>query len=284
MLKLVSLLLATALLGGCSDAGAPTDTAIAPAGAATVDAAATAEDERPEISDRRIVVVADPWCPHNCKAGAAKEGYMIAIAREALAEAGYTLDYRNFSWARALKMTRQGEFNAVVGAFRTDAPDFVFPENAQGRASIALFTHPDNDWTYQGIPSLENQTLLAINGYSYTRELDEYIARNQNNRDRIWILSGGAPLERALRLLATNRTDVFAEDDYVVAWAVRNNPDILRPRRAGQVNETRSYVAFSPALENSEELARVLSDGTRKLVERGRVREILAGYGIEGVF
>lgn len=205
---------------------------------------------------------------------------MVDIAREALAAEGYTLQYRNFSWARALKMTREGDFDAVVGAFRTDAPDFIFPEVPQGRASISLFTHPDNNWTYGGMASLEDQTLLAINSYSYTEELDNYINSNRDNRKKIWILSGPAPLNRALILLERNRTDVFAEDDYVMAWAIRNEPRITPPRKAGQIGETLSYMAFSPALEDSPELARILSEETRKLVENGRVNAILASYGL----
>jgi polar amino acid transport system substrate-binding protein len=229
---------------------------------------------------KRLIVAADPWCPHNCKAGSAREGYMVEIAREALAEAGYTLDYRNISWARALKMTREGEFHAVIGAFRTDAPDFIFPEIPQGLASVSLYTHPDNDWTYRGIASLKDQTLLAINGYSYTAELDDYIDRNRDHRDRIWILSGPAPLKRALSLLEQDRTDVFVEDDYVMAWVTLNDPDIEHPRNAGQVGKTLSYLAFSPANENSAELARILSEGTQRLMENGRMKAILDTYGI----
>jgi polar amino acid transport system substrate-binding protein len=242
-----------------------------------------AADAQNTTSDQRIVVVADPWCPHNCKTGAAQEGYMVDIAREALAEAGYTLEYRNFSWARALRMTRQGQFHAVVGAYKTDAPDFVFPEVAQGRASISLFTHPDNDWIYDGIGSLNDQTLLTINGYSYESKLDNYIERNEENRQKIWILSGPEPFSRALGLLSKKRTDVFAADDYVMAWAIRNNPDLNRPRKAGRVGETLSYVAFSPAIENSPELARILSEGTQKLIDSGRVNTILESYGLTGL-
>lgn len=282
MSRLATLLITAWLLTGCSEADPPAEVeSSVSAVSSDLNAPATTTErlERAE-AEKRILLVADPWCPHNCKAGEAQEGYMVEIAREALAEAGYTLDYRNYSWARALRMTRQGDFHAVVGALRTDAPDFIFPDIAQGRASIALFTHPDSDWTYNGIDSLENQTLLAINGYSYTAELDEYIEKNQENRERIWILSGTAPLKRALSLLEKDRTDIFAEDDYVVAWAVRNDPELDQPRRAGQIREARSYIAFSPALDNSPELARLLSEGTQKLIENGRMEAILESYGL----
>lgn len=282
MSRLAIFLITAWLLWGCSEADPPSSTLAALPESSAIEDDTDATLQRAE-SDKRIVVVADPWCPHNCKAGATQEGYMVDIAREALAEAGYTLEYQNLTWIRALRMTRRGQFHAVVGAFRTDAPDFVFPDVAQGRASISLFTHPDNDWTYKGITSLEGQTLLTINGYSYTAELDDYIDRNRDNRQRIWILSGPALLKRALSLLEKDRADVFAEDDYVMAWAIRNDPDIDQPRRAGQVGETLSYLAFSPAIENSPELARILSEGTQKLIENGRMDAILKSYGLTGL-
>lgn len=57
---------------------------------------------------------------------------MVDIAREVLGEAGYTVEYVNVSWARALQLTREGQLDAVVGAFTTDAPDFVFPDTPRG--------------------------------------------------------------------------------------------------------------------------------------------------------
>lgn len=277
--RLTTVLIAVLLLGGCSEVEPPAVPVSVLPDTSAVENLPSANPLSSE-SDKRLIVVADPWCPHNCKAGDTREGYMVDVAREAMAAAGYTLDYRNLSWARALKMTREGEFHAVVGAFRTDAPDFIFPEVAQGRSSMSLFTHPDNDWTYDGIASLRDQKLLTINGYSYSAELDDYIDRNQDNRERIWILSGPAPLKRALSLLEQNRTDVFAEDDDVMAWAALNDPDIDLPRSAGRVGQTLSYLAFSPARENSAELARILSEGTQRLIENGRMKAILDRYGL----
>ncbi|MFO7994208.1 MAG: transporter substrate-binding domain-containing protein [Marinobacter sp.] len=228
-----------------------------------------------------IVIAADPWCPHNCEAGADHEGYMVDLAREILVESGYSVEYINVSWARALQMTRDGQLDAIVGAFRTDAQDFVFPDTAQGHSSIALFTHPDNDWTYSGIESLHDKTLLVINGYSYTVELDRYIARYQADRDRIWIISGPSPLNRAIELLDQARTDIFVEDASVISWWAQSSGRLATPpREAGLVSESEAFVAFSPAREDAEKLADLLSEGTRQRIENGRLQQILDTYGL----
>ncbi len=206
---------------------------------------------------------------------------MVDIAREVLGEAGYTVEYVNVSWARALQLTREGQLDAVVGAFTTDAPDFVFPDTPQGRSAIALFTHPDNRWVYNGLASLHNQKLLVINGYSYTDELDRYIEEHQANPERIWVIAGPSPLDRAIYLLDQHRTDIFAEDIYVMAWWEMNNNDTVpAPRQAGLVDEIDAFVAFSPVREDAKELAKLLAEGTRQLMDSGRVQQILDQYGL----
>lgn len=266
------------LLLGCS----PPDSDSAEAVAETsTDTSLTASIIDNQSHPDTIVIAADPWCPHNCEAGADHQGYMVDLAREILVESGYSVEYINVSWARALQMTRDGQLDAVVGAFRTDAPDFVFPDTAQGYSSIALFTHPDNEWTYNGIESLLNQKLLVINGYSYTPELDDYIARHQEDQERIWVISGPSPLNRAIGLLDQARTDIFVEDTYVMSWWAKSAGRLANPpREAGLIGESEAFVAFSPARDDAQKLAELLSEGTRQRIENGRLQQILDTYGL----
>lgn len=227
-----------------------------------------------------VVIAADPWCPHNCEAGSDHEGYMIDIAREAFGLAGIDVEYVNMSWARALQQARDGYIDAVVGALPGDAPDFVFPEAAIGYSKIALYTHPDNNWQYSGIDSLGQFTLLAINGYAYSPELDSYIEKYQEDPERIWVLSGPAPLSRAIELLHQKRSDVFPEDRYVMQWELKKDGSAESLRMATVIHESPLYVAFSPVGTDSLELAALLSEGAKALQSTGRVAEILARYGL----
>lgn len=227
-----------------------------------------------------VVIAADPWCPHNCVAGAEHEGYMIDIAREAFGLAGIDVEYVNMSWARALQQARDGYVDAVVGALPGDAPDFVFPEAATGYSRIALYTHLENNWQYSGIDSLNHLTLLAINGYAYSPELDSYILRYQDDPERIWVLSGPAPLSRAIELLQQQRSDVFPEDQYVMRWQLEKDGQTESLRMAAVIHESPIYIAFSPVGRDSQKLAALLSDGAKTLQSSGRVAEILTRYGL----
>jgi polar amino acid transport system substrate-binding protein len=228
----------------------------------------------------RVVIAADPWCPHNCKAGSEHEGYMIDIAREAFGLAGIDVEYVNMSWARALQQARDGYIDAVVGALPGDAPDFVFPDAATGYSTIALYTHPDNNWQYAGIDSLSQSKLLAINGYAYSPELDSYIEKYQDDPERVWVLSGPAPLSRAIELLHQQRSDVFPEDRYVMQWQLEQENNTESLRMAAVIHESPIYVAFSPVGRDSAQLAALMSEGARALQSSGRVEEILTRYGL----
>ena len=282
MSRFVVLVFVVFLVMGCSPPDSGTSEAVAETSTkrATHETPAITLAKNQEQPDT-IVIAADPWCPHNCEAGSDHEGYMVDLAREILAEAGYTVEYINLSWARALQMTRQGQLDAVVGAFVTDAPDFVFPDTPQGHSSIALFTHPDSTWHYTGIESLHDHQLLVINGYSYTQELDRYIQQHQANQERIWVISGPSPLNRAIELLEQDRTDIFAEDEHVMAWWAKSaGKEANTPREAGLIDQTGAFVAFSPAREDAGKLAQLLSEGTRRRIDDGRAQQILDNYGL----
>lgn len=244
-----------------------------------VQASLPSDETQAESRDEfTIVIASDLWCPHNCLAGSAREGYSIDIAREVFAAAGYDIEYLNVSWARAIQLAREDHIDAVAGAFTGDVPYFVFPQEPSGLSRTNLYTNAASQWEYQGIESLNGQTLLAINGYSYSPELDAYIERNLDDPNRVWILSGPAPLNRAISLLDQQRADVFIEDEFVMNWALQTQSNLPPPRNAGSFYQAPVFIAFSPTNPKAEELAKVLSDGTRELRQSGRLSEILASY------
>lgn len=241
----------------------------------------SASNSTPSSADSRtITIAADPWCPHNCRAGARHEGYMIDIAREAFALALLEVEYSNVSWARALELADDGYIDAVVGAFTRPEDGFVYPQEAIGYARTALYTNPESDWTYDGIDSLTDHTLVAINGYSYSPALDDYIAKNQHDPERVWILSGPEPLTRAIEMLAHDRSDVLPEDLDVMRWTLERLGKTDSLRVVGRLQRVPVFIAFSEANPQSEELATLFSEGVRKLRRSGRLDEILDRYGV----
>jgi len=227
-----------------------------------------------------IVLAADPWCPHNCDAGSSREGYMVDIARQAFALQGIDVSYVNMSWARALQQARTNHIDGVIGAFKGDAKDFVYPKESLGLSETLFFTHQNSEWTYQGLPSLESLTLLTIVNYFYAPDINAYIHEHREDQDRILELSGTKPLPQALALIHEQRAQLLLEDSQVMAWALQSERNPPELRSAGKVYSAPIYAAFSPSSPHAEELARILSDGVRHLRATGDLKRIYESYGL----
>ena len=227
-----------------------------------------------------VLLVADAWPPFNATAGDDPEGYFVDIARAVFSEAGYTVDYQNVPWKRAIQGTHDGLFDGAIGASRTDGAGLVFPEEELARNRLAFYTRADDDWCFNGEQSLDGVSLGVIQGYDYRTWLLDYIERYQEEPERIQVMSGENPLEQNLVKLCNQRVDVVVDTDASIRYLAHQSGITDQIRKAGAGEEVAfCYIAFSPN-ERGRELAGILSDGIRELRRSGRLAEILSSYGL----
>lgn len=228
----------------------------------------------------KLIIAADPWCPFNCQSSSELPGFMVEVAQRIFAEHGHEVQYVEMNWARAIQEGRKGHINAIIGAFRGDAPDFVFPEQELALLGNTFFVHIDSEWRYTGLDSLKTVQLGAISGYDYGDELRGYI--QESGSARITLLGGSDhPLKRGIQMLERQRIDVLVEADPVF-WYIANRQGLKHHFKvAGRGSEQmKSYLAFSPALDSSRLYAKLLSDGISRLRASGELSDILLKYGL----
>jgi len=103
-----------------------------------------------------LSIRADLWPPYNDEPKSIKPGYMIQVMSEIFKPLGYTIDYQPLSWTDSLEAVRKGQFNAVVGATKDDAPDFIFPQEVFGMSDTAFFIKKGTAWKFTSVvPSLK---------------------------------------------------------------------------------------------------------------------------------
>jgi polar amino acid transport system substrate-binding protein len=226
-----------------------------------------------------ITIAADNWMPYNGD-GKTETGYMVDCAREIFAKAGHTIVYEVVPWSRAIEEARSGVYNGIIGAAEGDAPDFVFPAVELGFAGQGFLTRKSLAWKYDGIKSLAGIKLAVIQDYSYFPELDEYIKVNKNDKKRIDFGFGTNPLESNLKKLAEGQVDALVDNSYVLKYVVAKLKLQDKVSSGGGVPPDRLYIAFSPANPKSKTYAKILSDGIEQLRRSGRLKEILAKYGL----
>lgn len=229
----------------------------------------------------QITIRADLWYPHNGDPKSPAPGYMIEIANELFKAQGVDVNYETMPWERALTMTRNGEVDCVVGAATGDAPDFVFPKEALGRDQPIAFVKKGNAWKYSGVASLANVKVGVIEGYSYVADVDEYIEKNKGSAN-IQSVTGDTPLEQNIRKLAAGRIDVVIESRPVFLATAGKLGMSDTFAEAGAVGEANNlFIACSPKRDSSKRFAQILSDGIPMLRANGKLKAILAKYGLQ---
>ncbi|MBF0101697.1 MAG: transporter substrate-binding domain-containing protein [Desulfobacterales bacterium] len=228
-----------------------------------------------------ITLRADEWCPYNCQPNANQRGFMIELAEIVFKKAGHTIDYQIMPWARAIQDTRKGKVNAIVGAGKEDAPDFIFPENEQGQMISAFYVKKEESWRYNNMESLKDKILGVINDYSYNTEIDKYIKENKKNDKLIQVASGNDALTTNVKKLLAGRIHVLVEDRNVMAQYIKTNSQDNAIQEAGTSGSDTLYFAFSPANTNSAAYAKLLSDGVVELRKSGELKIILEKYGLK---
>ncbi|MCY4755251.1 substrate-binding periplasmic protein [Pelomonas aquatica] len=231
----------------------------------------------PARADEIVLASPDYWCPFSCKAGAAQEGFTVDIVREIFAAAGHRVRLVNENYSRALIDVRAGTYTATPSTFHEEAPDFVFPAQPISRNRYCVYVAAGSRWSYRGAASLaELAQVGVIRDYSYGAALDAAIKAAPQ---RFEVHTGDGLTERMLRRLQLGRMDAFIEEENLVAYTLKQHPG-LAARNAGCEAPSYAYMAISPRHPRAQDYARTFSQGMQKLRRSGRLKAILAGYGL----
>lgn len=235
------------------------------------------------LAQETISVRSDFWYPFNGDPSDSRPGYVVEMLKAIFEKGGGKVDYQTIPWKRAVAEAEQGKINGVIGALKSDTPDFIFPEEPIGVYTPTLFVKKGSGWSYSGLDSLKGKRIGIINGYSYGDKLDAYVKQNQNNAQAIDESSGEKPVEQSIRKLMAGRVDAFIEVP-TVFWAQvdKLGLDKSQFQEAGVVNDPEPmFVSFSPKRPDSKTLATKLTNGIRELRRSGELAKILARYSVK---
>lgn len=225
-----------------------------------------------------ITLVADIWCPYNCDPADANPGILIEVAKYGLEKAGHKVEYSNVPWARAIEDSRSGKYTGIVGAYKDDAPDFVYPDKGIMVSNNDFFVKKGSTWKFNGIESLKTISLGTIRDYSYGEEIDQYIAENQKDTTKIQMRAGDEALSKNIRKLIAGRIDVTIEDAAVMNYQLKQSGLSSQVVQAGTFGGDDVHVAFSPANPKAAQYAEAVSVGLKELEKSGELEKIMAKY------
>ena len=230
-----------------------------------------------------ISVRADYWYPINGDPAAPRPGFAIEILDEIWSADGYQLDYQlDPSWADSLASVRSADIDCVVGAYVTDAPDLLFPEQHLIIDENSFFVRDDDEWQFAGLESLEGARLAVSEADSYGEALDEWIRANP---EQVHVGLGDGALDDNLRALVTGEVSVLVESTLVMSARLEEGEVEHLVRRAGVAPDRQAvYVACAPDSDSSSRYLESFDAGMPALRESGRLAEILQRYSIPESF
>lgn len=221
------------------------------------------------------IAAPDYWCPYACDRSGSRLGFTVDIARAALEAGGHRVIYQNLPYDRALFEAERGRIDAVIPAFRDEAPGFIFPSQAVSLTEYCFYVPEGESWRYSGLDSLTGLHFVATSGYSYGVAMDTYIAAGLDRR--VTLIQGNDVSARLRELVRRNRFDALLDDRLLFEFsqdsAGLSSAGCLEERHAG-------YLALSP--ENparSNAIARALERGIKAMRDGGQLCEILGDYG-----
>ena len=219
-----------------------------------------------------ISLLTDEWCPYTCELNSDKPGILVEVANKVFSQDDIDIDYQMVNWARAIKKVRVGKGDALLGAYKSDSPDFIFHTSPILYSQMCFFVQANDPWLYTGLNSLLERQLSVVNGYSYGELFDQYMLQHPKN---FILLTGDELLNRASFMLYKKRIDTILEDKYVF----HEEQLAGHLKVAGCLAKEGVYIAFSPAHKARSQALVILIDA--KLVElkaQGEIEKIIAKY------
>lgn len=230
--------------------------------------------------DKVLKIRSDEWCPYACDPKSDHPGFMVEIAQEVFKKRGFKVDYDIMNWARVILDVKTGQYDAVVGASRSDVVGFVIPQIPTGLLVNYYWAPKNSKWSYKDENSLDYMKIGVINDYTYGDEVDRMLKKNHTSFKEV---SGEAPLLRMIQMAETGRLDAFVENPVVLEYTLKKykkSKNIFKVVSKNMANDPDLFIAFSPANPRSKEYAKMLDEGVVELRKSGKLRAILLKYGL----
>lgn len=241
----------------------------------------------PGLTNQLTFAVED-YCPYYCKDKTStsdkflkKPGYIIEILDYAFTQQGYQLNYHFIPWERGLVELNKNTVDAIILSSKDDAPELIFPEQAQGNSVGCFVTSVNSTWQFSGKKSLEKILLGVVQGYDYGEPVGSYVLQANSSQNNISFIAGTNTLSRLLKMVDKGRIDATIDDYNVLLYTIEKEHLQQKLKISTCIqSDVLLYVAFSPTKPNSIKYANILSNAMIELRSSGKLAQILAKYNI----
>ncbi|WP_057833018.1 substrate-binding periplasmic protein [Colwellia sp. TT2012] len=233
------------------------------------------------VQAKALVVVSDEWCPYVCDEQDLP-GFLVEIVNEIARDNAIKLTFSLMPLARALKLAQKNKVDIVLALTPQHIERYQLQQSQLNFAGLYndFYVRAGNPWRFQSMTHLSatltgNAILGTINGYQYGAEFSHFLKAQS---EHVFAASGNSPLVKQLKMLQMGRLDILLDSRFTVQYQLAKG-EIKGIIYAGtQGNFTPLYLGFSSLL--SKELVNIFDSGLITLRQSGRLKKILAKYGL----
>lgn len=234
------------------------------------------------LAKNRIIIASDEWCPFNCAEKSDQSGYLIELAKLIYEKHGIDIEYRVMSWSRAVHACEIGNVDAVIGGYKEDAPNLIYPNEPMGAIGFNYYAINGSFVVLNSIEDLASYKLGVSADYSYGDAIDAHIKQYANDKQRLKIAYGEQPLKSNLLFLSKGIVDVVVEAPEVMRLQLSQSRQYLTlVKSVGEAQAPKAiYMGFSPKNPNADYFAEVFSKEIRSLKGSKVLEQLKVRYGI----
>jgi len=167
---------------------------------------------------QNLRLVADAWPPFT-DVNLLNNGLATDLVSTALSRAGYTTQYEQVPWARALNGVGEGRYDVLVNAWFNEDRTRVGQFSGEYLLNrIRFLKRKHSDIEYDSVQKLHGRTIAVVRGYAYSAAFDDDLQLRK---------VPALDFDMALRMLAAGRVELTLEDEYVARFNLsRESPEI----------------------------------------------------------
>ena len=229
------------------------------------------------IAAQKVSIATLNWEPYVGE-NLTDKGFTSEIVSRAFEEAGYSPEINFMPWARVMKMTEKGRYDAAFPAYYSQerAQKYAISE-AFAQGPVVLASKSGAGITYSSIDDLKPYRIGVVKGFVNSEEFDaaDYLTKDpaRNNLQN-------------LKKLLKGRVDLIAIDKVVAVNLLKNNPSLSGD--LGDVtfldkplDKKSLHVLISKNVDNYKQMLNDFNAALKSLSEDGTIDQILKKHGLK---
>ena len=164
-------------------------------------------------------IAGDAWAPYS-EVSLVNGGLSTDLVRTALTRAGYSTQYEQVPWARAIHGVGEGHYDILINAWYSEERTHIgqFSEGYMINR-LRFLKRKTADIQYQTLDQLRPYPIAVVRSYAYLPAFD-----NDTRLQKIPV----ANFSTAVRMLVAGRVALAVDDEYAARYALSLETDSVR--------------------------------------------------------